>query len=90
MEQFVLNIIYVRVIIMLIERIRNLREDKDLTQAYIGTKINVPQRTYSYYENGQRTIPPEVLIRLADFHEVSVDYLLGRTNVKTPYPQNAK
>lgn len=62
------------------ERIRALREDKDLSQAELGAKIGVPQRTYSYYETGGRMIPPEILCALADFHGVSVDYLLGRTD----------
>ncbi len=62
-------------------RIRNLREDNDLTQKELGEKLNMPQRTYAYYESGQRTIPPEVLIKLADFYDVSVDYILGRTNI---------
>lgn len=68
------------------ERIRNLREDADLTQAQIGRKINVPQRTYAYYESGERMIPPQVLISLAQFYHVSVDYLLGLTDQKSPYP----
>ena len=67
------------------ERIRNLREDSDLTQAEIGQKINVPQRTYAYYESGERMIPPQVLVALAQFYDVSVDYLLGLTDQKTPY-----
>jgi transcriptional regulator with XRE-family HTH domain len=68
------------------ERIRNLREDADLTQAQLGKQINVPQRTYAYYEHGERMIPPQVLIALAQFHNVSVDYLLGLTDRKAPYP----
>ena len=77
------------VIIMAIkyDRIRNLREDADLTQAELGEQINVPQRTYAYYENGERMIPPQVLIALAKFHHVSVDYLLGLTDQKAPYPK---
>lgn len=68
------------------ERIRSLREDADLTQASIGRAINVPQRTYAYYESGQRMIPPRVLCALADYYHVSVDYLLERTNnPKTMY-----
>ena len=63
-------------------RIRELREDADLTQAQVGKAINVPQRTYAYYESGQRMIPPQVLCALADFYQVSVDYLLGRTDKK--------
>ena len=62
-------------------RIRDLREDRDLTQAVVGAAINVPQRTYAYYETGGRMIPPEVLCALADFYGVSVDYLLRRTNI---------
>ncbi len=69
------------------ERIRNLREDADLTQAEIGEQINVPQRTYAYYERGERMIPPQVLIALAQFHQVSIDYLLGLTDQKKPYPR---
>lgn len=67
---------------MKFQRIRDLREDSDLTQSDVGNAINLPQRTYAYYESGQRTIPPEVLIALADFYNVSVDYILGRTNEK--------
>jgi len=66
-------------------RIRALREDKDLSQAAIGRAINVPQRTYSYYESGERMIPPHVLCALAKFHGVSVDYILELTDVKEPY-----
>lgn len=62
------------------KRIRDLREDRDLTQAQVGAAINVPQRTYAYYESGQRMIPPHVLCALADFYGVSVDFLLGRTD----------
>lgn len=64
------------------QRIRDLREDRDLTQAQVGQAINVPQRTYAYYESGQRMIPPHVLCALADFYQVSVDYILGRTDQK--------
>ena len=62
------------------DRIRQLREDADLTQEKMGFAINVPQRTYAYYESGQRMVPPRVLCALADYHDVSVDYILGRTN----------
>lgn len=67
------------------ERIRELREDHDLTQAKIGAAINVPQRTYAYYESGERMIPPHVLCALADYYGVSVDYLLNRTNNPKAY-----
>lgn len=53
-----------------------------MTQAKLGQAINVPQRTYAYYESGERMIPPQVLCALADFYQVSVDYLLERTDKK--------
>lgn len=62
------------------QRIRDLREDADLTQKQVGEAINVPQRTYAYYESGQRMVPPQVLCALADFYNVSVDYILGRVD----------
>ena len=66
------------------ERIRNLREDKDLTQKQMGEILTCSQRVYSNYERGDIDIPTAILIKLADFHKVSVDYLLNRTdNPKT-------
>lgn len=62
------------------QRIRDLREDANLTQKQVGEAINVPQRTYAYYESGQRMVPPQVLCALADFYNVSVDYILGRVD----------
>ena len=64
---------------MAYQRIRNLREDKDLTQTQIASILNCSQRIYSNYERGDVDIPTEILIKLADFHNVSVDYLLNRT-----------
>lgn len=61
-------------------RIRNLREDKDLTQAQMGELLSCSQRVYSNYERGDIDIPTTTLIRIADFYNVSVDYLLGRTS----------
>ena len=61
-------------------RLRDLREDADLTQEQVGKAINVPQRTYSYYETGGRMVPPEVLCALAELYHVSVDYILERTD----------
>jgi len=69
------------------ERIRNLREDKDITQTEIATCLHITQRTYSRYENDERAIPIEILSMLADYHQTSVDYLIGRTDIKTPYPK---
>ncbi len=66
-------------------RIRDLREDADLTQSDVAKLLNVRQNTYSQYENGQRQIPISLLIALAKYYETSVDYLLGLTDVKTPY-----
>ena len=67
-------------------RIRALREDKDLTQEAVGKAVGVSQRTYGYYETGDRCIPPEILVKLADFHSTSVDYLLEHTDDPRPYP----
>lgn len=68
------------------KRIRDLREDKDLTQTEIAKYLNISQRSYSRYENDERGIPIEILSQLADFHGTSVDYLINRTNQKKPYP----
>ena len=61
-------------------RIRNLREDKDMTQSQMGKILFCSQRVYSNYERGDIDIPTTTLSKIADFHKVSVDYLLGRTN----------
>ena len=66
-------------------RIRDLREDKDLSQTRVAKEINVSQRTYSYSENGERTIPPEVLVALAKYHNVTVDYILEIIDDPNPY-----
>lgn len=68
------------------QRIRNLREDCDLTQEYMGQILNCSQRIYSNYERGDVDIPTQILIKLAAFHNTSVDYLLGLTDEKRPYP----
>ena len=60
-------------------RIRNLREDKDLSQAKMGEILSCSQRVYSNYERGDIDIPTTTLSKIADFHKVSVDYLLERT-----------
>jgi len=72
---------------MVYKRIRDLREDKDLSQKDIANFLNCSQVCYSYYEIGKRDIPTDVLCRLADFYDTSTDYLLGRTSVKKPYPK---
>ena len=64
---------------MVFERIRNLREDNDKKQQELADYLNIKQTTYSKYELGKINIPIEVFMKLADYYDVSVDYLLGRT-----------
>lgn len=71
---------------MIYENIRNLREDHDKKQQELADYLNVKQTTYSKYELGKINIPVEVFIKLADYYNVSVDYLLGRTKCKTAFP----
>ena len=61
-------------------RIRHLREDKDITQTQMSAVLSCSQRVYSNYERGDVDLPTQTLIKLADFHKVSVDYILGRTD----------
>lgn len=61
------------------QRIRDLREDRDLRQRQVADYLNCSQQVYSNYELGQRDIPTDILIRLSAFYDVSVDYLLGLT-----------
>ena len=68
-------------------KIRDLREDKDLKQKDIAEMLHIHQTTYSDYELGNLNIPITVLSQLADFYETSIDYLVGRTNEKKPYPK---
>ena len=69
------------------KRIRDLREDKDLTQTEIAKILNITKRTYSRYENDERQIPTEIISSLADFHHTSVDYLIRRNDQQKPYPR---
>lgn len=69
------------------QKIRDLREDKDLTQTQIAKILNCSQRIYSNYERGEVDIPTQVLIKLAEFHGTRVDFLLGLTDEKRPYPR---
>ena len=78
--------IVIAVIIMRL-RIRDLREDRDLKQKEIADYLMCDQSLYSKYERGERPLPLDLAEKLADFYSVSVDYLLGRTDVKTPYPK---
>ena len=68
-------------------RLRDMREDNDLSQATLAAYIGMRQPQYSRYERGLRDIPTDVLIRLAKLYNTSTDYLLGLTNNPTPYPQ---
>ena len=68
-------------------RIRDLREDNDLKQKQVADYLICDQSLYSKYERGERPLPLEYAEKLADFYNVSVDYLLGRTHVKSPYPR---
>lgn len=70
---------------MFFQRLRDLREDRDLLQKDIAEMLNISQTVYSRYERGFQTIPVQHLIKLADFYGTSVDYILGRTNVPAPY-----
>ena len=73
--------------VMKFENIRNLRIDNGYTQKQIGEYLGISQNTYSQYEIGVLNYPVDVVMKLADFYGVSTDYLLGRTNTKTPYPR---
>ena len=74
--------------ILKFENIRNLRLDNGYTQKQIAEMLGISQNTYSQYEIGVLNYPVDALIKLADFYQVSVDYLLGRTAQKVPYPKN--
>lgn len=66
-------------------RLKDLREDRDIKQVEIAKYLHVKQNTYSQYENGQRQIPIEALIKLAEYFQTSTDYILGLTNDPKPY-----
>lgn len=68
-------------------RLRDLREDKDLKQKNIADMLHIHQTTYSDYELGNLNVPITVLSVLADFYETSIDYLVGRTDERKPYPK---
>ena len=70
------------------ERLKGLREDRNLLQKDIANLLNVTQVAYSCYEIGRRQIPIDALIKLADFYHTSVDYILGLTDERKPYPKS--
>lgn len=81
------SVMHMRYDILKFENIRKLRIDNGYTQNEVASYLNIKQNTYSQYEVGTLNYPVDALIRLADFYGVSVDYLLGRTEIKTPYPK---
>lgn len=74
----------------MISRIRELREDQDIKQQVIAGLLNCSQVCYSRYETGERAIPLECLVKLAEFYDTSVDYMLGLTDVPQPYPRSKR
>lgn len=72
------------------QRIRDLREDHDLTQSQIGKILNMSQTGYSQYEIGKNDIPTKILIELSKYYNTSIDYLLGVTDEIKPYPKSKK
>lgn len=69
---------------MKFQRIQDLRVDSDLSQRQLGEILHISHRSYSHYETGSRGIPIEMLIRLADYYDTTIDYLVGRTDNKAP------
>lgn len=72
---------------MMYERIRNLREDRDMTQTQVARRLSIHQTTYSDYELGNLNIPVPILDQLADLFDTSIDYLVNRTDEPNPYPK---
>lgn len=72
---------------MYFQRLKDLRDDRDLSQEEIGKLLSIRQTVYSRYERGAQTIPLQHLLKLADFYNTSTDYILGRTNVQKAYPK---
>ncbi len=67
------------------KRLKDLREDRDLSQKELAKILEMSQTGYSKYETGENDIPTQILIKLADFYNTSIDYILGRTNNQKPY-----
>ncbi len=76
--------------ILKFQRIRDLRNDHDLTQEQVAKILNVKQNTYSQYEIGLVSFPLEAVMKLAVFYDVSMDYLVGLTDEPKPYPRKKK
>ena len=73
-------------VMLMYPRIRDLREDADMNQTELAKLLGMSQTGYSKYETGENDIPVAILEKLADIYHTSVDYLLGRTDQKNPYP----
>lgn len=73
---------------MNINRLKEIREDRDLYQKDVANYLNIKQQQYSEYEIGKRLIPINYLSELADYYNVSIDYLLGKTDISKPYPKS--
>ena len=71
-------------------RIRDLREDQDLKQVQIAEYLQCDQSLYSKYDRGERDLPLRLAVELAEYYGVSLDYLVGLTDVQTPYPRKGK
>ena len=67
------------------KRLRDLREDRNLSQRQVAEMLRMSQTGYSKYETGENDVPTQVLLKLADFYRTSVDYILGRTDTAVPY-----
>lgn len=68
-------------------RLRDIREDRDVTQKTLASYLHIGQNTYSQYETGRRQLPVDILIRLAEYFGTSTDYILGLTDTNKPYPR---
>lgn len=81
------DILIMEVMKMYLKRLRDLREDNDLFQQDIANLLKITRQQYSLYETGKRDIPIDLLVILATFYKTSSDYILGLTNVNSPYPK---
>ena len=75
---------------MRLDRLLDLRKEKNLYKKQVASKINISSRRYSHYENGTRNIPTDILKDLALLYDTSTDYLLGLTDLRKPYPRSKK
>lgn len=75
---------------MNLKRLKDLREDKDMLQNDIAKILKITRQQYSLYETERRTMPIDLIDILATYYNTSIDYIMGRTNIKEPYPKNRK